>query len=358
MIMNTRPLRWVGVKTRQHRFAVAALTGALLLAACAGSFGQTLGRVGTTAAPFLKIGVGSRAMSMGEAYTTQAEDVSGMFWNPAGIASVYGLQALFSYYSYIADIAYNYGGVAIPIGSVGTFGAFVGYMDYGTIERTTIQEPEGTGEQVTASSIVVGLSYGRALTDRFSLGGNVKYVRETIWHSTADAFAFDVGLLYKTFFKNIRIGMSISNFGSQMKMDGRDMLVQHDLTTAYPSNLNAHLDTDQFPLPILFRVGISSNITGDFMGVQEHDWIVSVDAVHPNDNKEYLNMGTEVRLYNKLVSLRAGYRELLLEDREGGLTFGLGFGINIEGGRVEVDYANVGFGRFGNQSMFTVMISY
>ena len=342
----------------QRRFAVALLASALMLTAVDRSVGQSLGRVGTTAAPFLKIGVGSRAMSMGEAYVTQAEDASGMFWNPAGIASVNGLQALFSYYSYIADIAYNYGAVSIPIGGIGTFGAFAGYMDYGTIERTTIQSPEGTGEKVSANSIVVGLSYGRALTDRFALGGNVKYVRETIWHSTADAFAFDVGLLYKTFFKNIRIGMSISNFGSQMKMDGRDMLVQHDLTTAYPSNLNAHLDTDRFPLPILFRVGISSNITGDFMGIEEHDWIVAVDAVHPNDNKEYVNLGTEVRLYHKLVSLRAGYRELLLAEREGGLTLGVGFGVNIEGGRVEIDYANIAFGRFGNQSMFTVMISY
>jgi hypothetical protein len=342
----------------QRRVAVTLLASVLMVTAVDRSIGQSIGRVGTTAAPFLKIGVGSRAMSMGEAYTTQAEDVSAMFWNPAGIASIAGLQALFSYYSYIADVAYSYGGVAIPVGGIGTFGAFVGYMDYGTIERTTIQSPEGTGEQVSANSIVVGLSYGRSLTDRFSLGGNVKYVRETIWHSTADAFAFDVGMLYKTFFKNIRIGMSISNFGSQMKMDGRDMLVQHDLTTAYPSNLNAHLDTDQFPLPILFRVGISSNITGDLLGIQEHDWIVAVDAVHPNDNKEYLNMGTEVRLYNRLISLRIGYRELLLADREGGLSFGVGFGINIEGGRVDVDYANIGFGRFGNQNMFTVMMSF
>lgn len=356
--MKIRPPRITGAVRVQQLVAVMLLACMFTLIVPGQLMSQTIGRVGTTAAPFLKVGVGSRAMSMGEAYTTQAEDVSGMYWNPAGIASITGLQALFSYYAYFADIAYNAGGVAIPIGSIGTFGAFVGYMDYGSIERTTIESPNGTGEQVSANSIVVGISYGRALTDRFSLGGNVKYVRETIWHASADGFAFDIGVLYKTFFKNIRIGMSISNFGSQMKMDGRDMLVQYNLSSAYPSNLNAHLDTDQFPLPILFRVGISSNITGDFLDVKEHDWIVAVDAVHPNDNKEYLNVGTEVRLYDKLVSLRAGYRELLLADREGGLSFGLGFGVNIEGGRVEIDYANIGFGRFGNQNMFTVMMSF
>jgi len=354
--MNTGLLRLARVTIRT--LPVVLLACASLLTVVDRSMGQTIGRVGTTAAPFLKVGVSARAMGMGEAYVTLAEDASGMFWNPAGIASVAGLQALFTHYVYFADIAYDFGGVAVPVGGIGTFGAFVGYMDYGTIERTTIASPTGTGEEVSAGSIVAGVSYGRALTDRFSLGGNVKYIRETIWHSTASAFAFDVGVLYRTFFKNIRIGMSISNFGSSMQMDGRDMLVQYDLTSAYPSNLNAHLDTDRFPLPILFRVGISSNITGDLMGIEEHDFIVALDAVHPNDNQEYLNMGTEVRLYHRLLSLRAGYREILLADRVGGFTFGIGFGIDIEGGRFEFDYANVQNGRLGNQSMFTGTMSF
>jgi hypothetical protein len=247
------------------------------------------------------------------------------------------MQALYFHQSYIADISYDYGVVSVPISGLGTVGAFLGYMDFGEIERTSIQFPDGTGEKASASSFVFGLMYSRALTDRFSIGGNVKYVHEGIWHSTAGGYAFDIGLLYKTFFKNIRIGMAISNFGSRMKMDGRDMQIQHDIDAAVAGNnpnINAHLDTEEFPMPILFRVGLSSNITKDILDISGTDWIVSIDAVHPNDNKEYLNVGTELALFDRLIALRGGYRQLLLQDREGGLTFGAGLKFESGGGQI------------------------
>lgn len=321
---------------------------------------QSIARVGSTAAPFLKIGVGGRALGMGDAYTTLAEDITGMYWNPAGTAEMTKMQMIVNHYDYIADLYFDYGAFAIPIENVGTIGAFIGHLGMPDIERTTIASPNGTGEKVSAGSIVIGLSYSRALTDRFSIGGNVKYVNETIWHSTATTFAFDVGVLYRTFFNNMRIGMSISNFGSDMQIDGRDMLVQHDINSSFAGNnenLNAYLDTDKFPLPIVFRFGISANIAKDFLNSTEHDWIVSVDAVHPNDNKEYLNLGTEVKLYN-MISLRTGFRQLLLEQREGGLTFGFGVDLNVMNVNLKVDYANVDYGRLDHQNKFSLIFSF
>ncbi|MFH1196200.1 MAG: PorV/PorQ family protein [bacterium] len=323
-------------------------------------FSQTIGRVGTTAAAFLKIGVGARALAMGESYSTQAQDITAMYWNPAGLSYVDKFQATINHYDYIADIYYDYGGIAIPLENFGTVGAFIGYMGMPDIERTTIQYPNGTGEKVSASSFVIGLSYARALTDRFSIGGNVKYIRETIWHSYADGFAFDVGVLYKAFFKNVIIGMSISNFGTDMQMTGRDMLVQHDINPGFAGNnenINANLETDKFPLPILFRVGLSANIAKDIIGLDQHDWIVSIDAIHPNDNKEYLNIGTEVTLYD-MISLRSGFRQLLLEDREGGFTYGFGVKFDLAGTYVNLDYANVDFGRLDHQNKFTLILSF
>ena len=80
-------------------------------------------------------------------------------------------------------------------------GIFFSYLGMPDIERTTIQFPEGNGEQVSANSFATGISYARELTDRFSIGGNLKYIRENIWHSSASTFAFDIGLLYRTIFK-------------------------------------------------------------------------------------------------------------------------------------------------------------
>jgi hypothetical protein len=324
------------------------------------SYSQSIGRVASTAAPFLKIGVGGRALGMGEAYTTLAEDVNALYWNPAGLAGVTKMELTVSHYDYIADLYYDFGGIAIPVQGIGTFGFFMANLGMPDIERTTVQSPEGTGEKVSAGSFVIGAGYARALTDRFSIGGNVKYIRETIWHSSASSFAFDVGVLYKTFFKNIKIGMSISNFGTEMKMEGRDMLTQHDVYPTYEGNnpnINAHLDTDEYPLPILFRVGISSNITKDILNIQEHDWIIAVDAIHPNDNKEYMNVGTELKLFN-LIAMRAGFRQLLLEDREGGLTLGFGIQYNILDIDFKFDYANVDYGRLDHHNKFSLILSF
>ncbi len=323
-------------------------------------FAQVISRVGTSAAPFLKIGIGGRALGMGEAYTTQAEDISGIFWNPAGLANISKNQAIFSHYDYIADLYYNFAALAVPIDGFGTIGSFIGFLGMPDIERTTIQFPNGSGEKVSASSFVFGLSYARALTDRFSIGGSAKFLQETIWHSTAEGFAFDVGVFYRTFFNNIKIGMSITNFGSAMQMSGRDMLIQHDINNIFEGNnenIGGHLDTDQFPLPVLFRVGISANLAEDFMALEEYDWIVTIDAIHPNDNKEYLNMGTEITIYD-LFALRTGFRQLLLEDSEGGFTFGFGLHLNALGSDLNIDYANVDYGRLDKQNKFSLIFSF
>jgi len=351
----------INIKTKKSIMTMPILLSTLLLLLLSQTgYAQTIGRVGSTASPFLKIGIGGRALGMGEAYTTQAEDVTGIYWNPAGLANISKMQVLINHYEYIADLYYDFGAVAIPIRGFGTVGTFVGYLGMPDIERTTIQFPNGTGEKVSANSFVVGLSYARALTDRFNIGGSVKYIQETIWHSTAEGFAFDVGVFYRTFFKNLKIGMSISNFGTDMQMQGRDMLIQHDIDDTFEGNnenIGGHLDADQFPLPILFRVGISANLTEDFFNLNDYDWIVAVDAVHPNDNKEYLSTGTEVKIHD-MISLRTGFRQMFLEDSEGGVTFGFGLHFKTMGTEINIDYANVDYGRLDKQSKFSLILSF
>lgn len=346
------------IKYRDTIIMKLALVLAVLISNIA--FGQTIGRVGTTAAPFLKIGVGGRALGMGEASTSIANDVTAMFWNPAGTTGLNKMQAIINHFDYIADLTFDYAGIAIPIEGFGTIGAFAGKLGMPDIERTTIYAPDGNGEKVSAGSTVVGLNYSRSLTDHFSIGGNFKYITESIWHSGASAVAGDVGILYRTNFKNVTIGMSISNFGTNMQMNGRDLLIQHDIDGSFAGNnekINADLKTDEFPLPILFRVGLSANIAKDFLGIEDHDWTIAVDAIHPNDNKEYMNVGTEIKLFN-MIALRGGYRNLLLADSEGGLTLGFGIQATLMDIDLKVDYANIDYGRLDHQNKFSLILSF
>ncbi|HNW60123.1 MAG TPA: PorV/PorQ family protein [bacterium] len=341
------------------RILSAAALLALLMAPAAPLYAQKISGVGTSAAAFLKIGVGARALGMGEAQSTQAEDITAMFWNPAGLAKIERMQILLNHYDYLADMKFEYAGIAIPVRNVGTFGVFFSYLGMPDIERTTITYPDGNGEMVSASSFAAGVSFARSLTDRFAIGGTGKLVHESIWHDDAGGMALDVGVQYRTFFKNLKIGMSISNFGADMRMDGRDMLVQHDIdetSGGNNGNINAQLSTDEFPLPILFRVGISANLAEDFLGLKEHDLIVAVDAIHPSDNREYLNVGAEYS-FKKLFSLRGGYRQLFLEDSEGGLTFGMGLHAKVLNTDLLLDYAMIDYGILDRQNKFSLIMS-
>jgi len=326
----------------------------LLVITVSMSYGQYKG--GTTAASFLKIGVGSRAVGMGEAYVAMSQDASGLYWNPAGIAQSGGGEIMFLRNNWIADIAVNYMGVIFPLYGVGTVGMSITSLTMDDMKVRTVLEPDGTGEEFTASDLALQLSLARALTDRFSIGFNFKYIQESIWHSKASAMAVDVGTLFRTQFNDMRLGMSISNYGSSMTMNGRDARRYYDPAPNFEGNNDAvpvYYAMDAWDLPLIFRVGVAMDVIE--VGVTKVT--VAIDAIHPNDNYESINMGAELSVLNKYF-LRAGYKSPFvetnraisateLERREEGLTFGAGFDLPLFGSAsgLRFDYAYAEFGR-------------
>ena len=117
----------------------------------------TITKTGTTAASFLKIGVGARSIAMGGAYTAAANDVSSIYWNPAGLASMGGSQAMFNHVNWIADVQYDVAAAALPVEGFGTIGASFASMNVGDMDVTTVSEPEGTGERFTAGGTEMGI---------------------------------------------------------------------------------------------------------------------------------------------------------------------------------------------------------
>jgi hypothetical protein len=315
---------------------------------------QSVTKVGTTAAGFLAIDIGPRATAMGGAYVSRVNDATSMYWNPAGIARVNGFEATFSNTKWIADIGFNYAGTVMNFGSLGAVGVNATFLSMDQMERTTEYQPDGTGELFDAGMFAVGLSYARNLTEQFTIGFNAKYINEKIYHCNAYGFALDVGALFDTHFQGITLGMSISNFGTKMQIDGQDLLVQHDPNDAVSGNnskINAKLETDKFDLPLMFRVGASTDL---LKGEYNSNFIVSVDAAHPSDDNEYINVGGEYIFY-EMFSLRAGYNKLFLNSEQG-LTFGGGLRYTLEGTNtsIAIDYAFIDFGVFSAVHTFSV----
>lgn len=321
-------------------------------------FSQNVTKVGTTAAGFLNIDVGARAVGMGSAYVTLSDDPTGVYWNPAGLAKISSAQAMFSHSSWLLDISFDFAAITFPLQGLGTIGVSAIFLTMDDMERTTINQPMGTGEYFSAGSYSFAVSYARSLTDRFSIGGNAKFIHEKIYHSSANGIALDIGTLFETQFNGLMIGMSISNYGTKMQMGGRDMLIQSDVDpsiTGNNENINSHLDTDAFDLPLMFRVGMSMDV---LKGAGNSNLILAVDALHPNNDVEYMNVGGEY-VFNRMVALRAGYKTLFARDSEVGLSLGGGITYRIMGfTELKVDYAYQDFGLLKNIQKFTLTLGF
>lgn len=318
-------------------------------------FSQT--KVGSTAAPFLNIGIGPRAIGMGGGFAATANDVTALYWNPAGISRTEYNEAMFAHTKWFADITFNWAGAKLNLGDYGAVGLSVTYLDYGKMEVTTLKEQDGTGEFFTAKDMSIGLSYAYNLTDRFSIGGSVKYINQSIWNTSANALAFDIGTLFYSEIFDMRIAATISNFGTDMRLTGKDLLVLYDVDpTIYGNNdqILANLRTDGYPLPLLFRVGVAMDVLNSPM----HRMTLGVDALHPNDNAESLNIGGEY-VFNNFISLRAGYKNLFLKNSQEGLTLGIGIKYDFsQGYGFSFDYAYQDFGILKNTQHLSISVRF
>lgn len=334
------------------RFHIALIV-ALMIAGSSLGEAQKVTKVGTTAAKFLSIPVGARALGMGGAFVAVANDASGLYWNAAGITSITQDEALFTHSEWLADISFNFGAVVLPMGEFGTAGVSFTSLTMGEMERTTEDRPEGTGTFFSAGSFAVGVSYAKALTEWFSIGGTAKYVDEHIWNSSATSIALDVGTMFRTPFPGLQFGVAVTNFGQKMRIEGDDLLVQNDITSNNGNNANVpgRLATDAFDLPLNLRIGLSYQPIAD----NDRELTLVVDATHPNDNSESINVGAEFAALQKIVALRAGYKALGEKDSEEEFTVGGGLRYDVGTGLiVKFDYAFEKFGRLENVHKFSI----
>ena len=306
---------------------------------------QEFNKGGRTAFQFLKIGIGARQIALGEASIAYVRDVNSVFWDPAGISGVQSAEVSVGYTQLFADLRYYSGAAAFRIPEIGVFAVSYASLGYGKIPEALVSNSSGssdtrTGQTFTGSDLLVGFSYSREFTDRLSIGGTVKLVREQLFNHSVSLTAFDVGTYYNTGFNDITIAMSAQNFAGSAKW-----LEQSDRDEGYD-------------LPLIFRIGTSASLLGGsdaFIDLgPDHALTVTFDAVHTNDYAERFHAGTEYT-FGGFVSLRGGYR---FNYEEGNLSFGLGIRREISGLNFRLDYAFVDFKYLESPHRLTVLIGW
>jgi hypothetical protein len=290
------------------------LASIITLAVAAGVAGAA--EAGSSAAAFLKIGVGARAVGMGEAQAAVAEGPDALYWNPAGLAAYDRGAVSFTHNEWLEDVRYEYLGLSYPLPGVGTFAFTAGRVSMGDIEgRNEMGDPTGT---FSASDMVLSFGYARRLWEVLSVGAGAEYVTEKIENESASAFAGTVGAKVDTPLAGLAAGVAASNLGGELKF-----IEMGD------------------PLPLVVRGGLAYLLP---FGGETNQLTVAVDAVKFNDSDDVKVNGGLEYWFMGTVAARAGYKANYDLD---GITGGLGFKYSpTEKLGLAADYAYADMGVF------------
>ena len=263
---------------------------------------------GTAGLQFLKIGIDARAIGMGEAYTAVSDDISSTYWNPAGLALKQQPQLLLTHTEWLADIRYEYVAFSKPFsfGTLAISGAML-HMDY--MDVTTEPQFGPNGETFTAGDMSVGLSYASAFTDKFAFGLTAKYLREFLDEYDVNGFSIDVGSLYNTGWKNLTIGMSLRNFGPNLKYEldnDDDGEMDEDPFDLLDNDGDGQIDEDREELDFKIPMNFSLGLAADLYRQNNQHLIASLQLDNSVDRRETYNLGTEYKI--GIFKIRAGYQ--------------------------------------------------
>ena len=304
-------------------------------------------KVATSAANWLKIESGARGISMGGSQVASGRGIAGAYFNPASIAFIKSSETYFSKSSYLAGITHNTIGYGTRVTPTDYFGIHLFYLDSGEMEVTTVPSPNGTGEYFKVLDISLRLIYGKQLTDRLRIGGAIKYIREQIYTTHMQSFVFDLGSNFNTGIYGIILGMSVSNFGTDVQFTGEGLEVPVADTTDISGMLSKI--TKKFSVPLIFRLGIQKDVFGGDEN-SESRLTVSADAINPIDYTMYAGLGVEYS-WRDMAFFRAGTH--LFHD-----TAGLSLGGGLKWKIIAVDYAYVNYGILEETHQFGIGLEF
>jgi len=268
------------------------------------------GGIGTTGGQFLKIGIGAKPLATGGALGVTSRDANALYFNPAGIMGVDGLEILSTYGLWLQGTYYGYIGAvkAIPglNSSLGVSAMYLGVEDMPGYDNTGVETAS-----YNASDMGIGVTYAMNLGN-LSLGVTGKWIDEMIETYEEKVLDMDLGVMYRMNMGMV-FGFSVQNLlQSQMKFI-----------------------SESYPLSRSLRAGIAYRVNMGSIGI---------DYCTTTDGGSSIKFGGEY-IYNNIVFLRAGYNMLSGSDMNimSGICGGAGLSFN----KLLIDYALVPYEDLG-----------
>ncbi len=295
-------------------------------------------RAGISTAEFLKIGVGGRSSALGEAFVAISNDVSALYWNPAGLVQFNDNQVMFSHNKWVVDINHDFLGAVYHLDGENAVGLAVTSLSMNDMPVTTEYQPFGTGEYFGYRDVAIALTYSRKMTEQFSFGGTIRYIDETLDKVKMRGVMIDLGTYYWTGLGTSRFAVSVSNFGNQLAADGKVLLIGKRSNSEWQS----------FSPPTVFRIGFAFEPYKTDLNMLT----ASIQLNHPNDNSENVSTGLEYT-YDNMLFLRGGYK---FNVEEQNYSFGAGVNVPLGFANVTCDYAYQNFDRLGTAHRFSIIL--
>ncbi|MCF7919809.1 MAG: PorV/PorQ family protein [Candidatus Cloacimonetes bacterium] len=307
-------------------------------------YAEIFPQVSYTGVQFLMIPIDARATGMAEAYTAVSDDISSVFWNPAGLVLQPGIQAMYSQrvsrtYSsgkWTENPDYSFMAASI-FSKYGAFGVNVSYWNWkmdGWVQGESFGPSE---ESITYSDLTSGLTYSYQLTDQLSLGITGKYIREEIDRFVAEGQGIDLGLLFKPGFRNISAGITAKNLGPDMRFkidEDDDGLFDEDPFDLIDNDGDGLIDEDREEMPFKIPRMFSFGVAGEVYRLENICLLASMQIDNNFDYKECSSIGTELQ-YDSL-RLRSGIK---MDDEAEYIPLGLGIRIAAKGLTLALDYS-------------------
>jgi len=257
---------------------------------------------GTTAAEFLLLAPSARGSALGGSFSALTTDVSAVYYNPAGLSQMEHAGAMASSMNYVAGTKYAWAAVGFPMsGGARAIGVSVANFGFSSQPVYTVDDPTGaTGDVYSVSETVAGLTYSQQFSDRFSAGLTAKFINDQLGRASGNAFAVDFGTSFHAMIGGhpIRASFVIQNLGTTLGHTGQALQVTVNRTAPQGQQdvpqepATANLSTKDWPLPVIFRVGLAYDLFQTSAGRLS----VLGEFTQPNNNNPGFNVGGEYGL--------------------------------------------------------------